>query len=358
MSSIIFNPAMLTASPSPSPEPEERPQDSGDTSTNDATLDNTASKEPEESIVDQIDRAWAAVLNTMHVCIDTSPPSKPELLEEQESWLHDWNIAMSDMTSVFYRAHAVGMHLSLNDVDAVMLAEGKIAAWTLMRAVKTWKEKVEESAVTARPVRTEKGKAKEVVASKKTAEKATEKSGEKAPKPVLTDMGRLRLGGWMTATSVSRPAERSERKVRGCVKAQKGCSFVATKNKGCAPAVPKRKVPPSAQTTAPDASESEVEIIVMQQPKWPLASTAEPVVKRPCLDADTELEEARAESTQLCAENAELHTRNDKYCLALLDMRQHTRTQESELLHMSNRLYILARDWGNWEKELGEILEE
>ncbi|KAG2086548.1 uncharacterized protein F5147DRAFT_659203 [Suillus discolor] len=256
MSSVIFNPAMLTASPSPSPKPEERPQVGGDVSTNDATLDDMALKEPEESDADRIDRAWAAVLNTMHVCVDTSPPSKPELLEEQECWLRDWNTAMSDMTSVFDRARAAEMHLLLNDVDAVTLAEGKIAARTLTRAVKMWKEKAEESAVTAHPARVEKGKAKEVVATEKTAEKATEKLGEKATEPVLTDMGCPHLGGRMTATSVSRPAERCERcavsgtkcvvvqpsgRCKGCVKVCKGCSFVAAKNKRRAPAVPKRK---------------------------------------------------------------------------------------------------------------------
>ncbi|KAG2085230.1 uncharacterized protein F5147DRAFT_659583 [Suillus discolor] len=192
---------MLTASPSPSPEPEERPQDGGDTSTNDTTLNDVAQKEPEESVADRIDHAWAAVLNTMHVCIDTSPPSKPELLEEQECWLRDWNTVMSNMTSVFHRAHAAEMHLSLNDVDAVTLAGGKIAAWMLTRAMKTWKEKAEGSA----------GKAKRVVTTEKTVEKAMEK-------------------------------------------------LVATKNKGRTPAVLKCKVPPSVQMTAPDAGESEVEM--------------------------------------------------------------------------------------------------
>ncbi|KAG2106532.1 uncharacterized protein F5147DRAFT_653784 [Suillus discolor] len=237
MSSVIFNPAMLTASPSPSPKPEECPQVGGDVSTNDATLDDTALKEPEESDTGWIDRAWAVVLNTMHVCVDTSPPSKPELLEEQECWLRDWNTAMSDMTSVFDRARAAEMHLLLNDVDAVTLAEGKIAAWTLTRAVKMWKEKAEESTVTAHPARVEKGKAKEVVATKKTAEKATEKLGEKATEPVLTNMGCPHLGGRMTATSVSRPAESQAEGARAALKHAR----VVRLNKRRAPAVPKRK---------------------------------------------------------------------------------------------------------------------
>ncbi|KAG2087995.1 uncharacterized protein F5147DRAFT_789698 [Suillus discolor] len=377
MSSIIFNPAMLTVSPSPSPEPEEHPLEGGNASVDDATLDDAAPKEPEESESDWIERAWAAVLNTMHVCIETAPPSKPKLLEEQESWLRDWNVAMAD---IYERARAASLHVSLNDAENVTLAEGKIATRMLTRAVKAWKEKAEESAVTVRPAHAEKGKVKEVVASEETAEKVTEKSGEKAPKPVLTDMGHLCLGGRMTATSVSHPAERCEccaasgakcivvqpsGRCEGCVKVRKGCSFVAAKNKGCVLAVPKRKAPPSAQTTAPETGYSREpvagtskEAIFVQWPKRPLASAAAPAAKCPRLDANTELDEARAESAQLCAENAELRTRNNKYRVALTEMHQHSRTQESELLHMSNRLYLLARDWGTWEKELCKVLEE
>ncbi|KAG2117882.1 uncharacterized protein F5147DRAFT_757584 [Suillus discolor] len=341
MSSIIFNPAMLTVSPSPSPKPEERPLEGGNVSIDDTTLDDAAPKEPEESESDWVERAWAAMLNTMRMCVETAPPSKPELLEEQESWLHDWNVAMADMTVVYEWARAASLHVSLNDTENVTLAEGKIAARTLTRAMKAWKEKAEESAMTACPACAEKGKGKEVIASEKIVEKATEKSA-------------VLLRG---ASIVPRPA------------------LIAAKNKGRAPAVPKCKAPPSTQTTAPDTGKSEVEIvgeatanepiagtsketIVVQRPKQPLASAAEPVVKRPRLDANTELDEACAESAQLRAENAELHTRNDKYQVALTEMCQHSWTQESELLHMSNWLYLLARDWGTWEKELCEVLEE
>ncbi|KAG2111339.1 uncharacterized protein F5147DRAFT_772058 [Suillus discolor] len=384
MSSTIFNPSMLTASPSPSPspEPEERPLEGGNASVDDTTLDDAAPKEPEESESDRVEHSWAAMLNTMRVCMDTAPPSKPELLEEQESWLRDWNVPMSDMTVVYERACAASLHVSLNDVDAVTLAEGRIAAKMLMRVVKAWKEKAEESVVTVHPARADKGKVKEVVV-------VGEKTVEKAAELVLTDMGRLHLGGRMTATSVNRPAEHCERctasgakcvviyvggRCEACIKARKVCSFVATKNKGRAPAAPKRKAPPSVQTTAPDMAESEVEIvgeatadepavgpskaIVVQQPKRALDSDAAPVVKCPRLEADLELEEARVEAVHLRDENAKLRVQNDQYRLALINMRQHTRIQESKLLYMSNWLYILACDWGNWEKELGEVLED
>ncbi|KAG2079649.1 uncharacterized protein F5147DRAFT_784879 [Suillus discolor] len=303
MSSIIFNPAMLTVSPSPSPEPEEHPLEGGNA---------------------------------------TAPPSKPKLLEEQESWLRDWNVAMAD---IYERARAASLHVSLNDAENVTLAEGKIATRMLTRAVKAWKEKAEESAVTVRPAHAEKGK-----------------SGEKAPKPVLTDMGSC-LGGRMTATSVSHPAERCEccaasgakcivvqpsGRCEGCVKVRKGCSFGM--RAGCAEAQ-------GASLGANDCAR-EPEAIVVQWPKRPLASAAAPAAKCPRLDANTELDEARAESAQLCAENAELRTWNNKYRVALTEMRQHSRTQESELLHMRQLAVSFGADWGTWEKELCEVLEE
>ncbi|KAG1802173.1 uncharacterized protein HD556DRAFT_1438208 [Suillus plorans] len=169
MSSTIFDPAMLTASPTPSPEPEEHPQHEGNTSLNDATLDDVSPKEPQESNVDQIEQSWAAVLNTMRIYVKMCPPLKPQLLEEQES-----------------------------DSDAVELAEGKVAAKALTKAVQAWKEKVAESAVTAHPAcakkekiaeepkATEKGKGKEVVGAIESTEKATEDSTS----PVVVDMGR------------------------------------------------------------------------------------------------------------------------------------------------------------------------
>ncbi|KAG2109827.1 uncharacterized protein F5147DRAFT_652021 [Suillus discolor] len=257
MSSIIFNPSMLTASPSPSPspKPEERPLEGGNVSIDDTTIDDAAPKEPEESESDRVERAWAAMLNTMRVCVDTAPPSKLELLEEQESWLRDWNVVM-----------------------------GKIATRTLTRAMKAWKEKVEESAVTARLACTDKGKGKEVVA---TEEKTVEKA-----RLTATSSGCQVQSSFMQAGSCE-----------ACIKARKGCSFVAAKNKGRAPAAPK------LQGAALHANDC----------------------------------------TRRC---------NDKYHLALLDMHQHMRIQESELLHMSNWLYILAHDWGNWEKELGEVLKD
>ncbi|KAG2105457.1 uncharacterized protein F5147DRAFT_775225 [Suillus discolor] len=360
MSSTIFNPSMLTASPSPSPspEPEEHPLEGGDASVDDATLDDAAPKEPEESESDRVEHAWAAMLNTMHVCVDTAPPSKPEPLEEQESWLHDWNVMMSNMTVVYEQACAASLHMSLNDVDAVTLAEGKIAARTLTRAVKAWKEKAEESAVTARLARADKGKAFGWADDRDLQSIVPLSIVNAAPHPAPSASSCMRAGD-----------------VKGISRHGKAVrSVIAAKNKGRALAAPKRKALPSVQTTAPDAGESEVEIvgeatadepaagpskdIVMQHPKRVLNSGAVPAAKHPRLEADPKLEEARMEAVRLRAKNAKLCAQNDKYRLALIDMRQHTCTQESELLHMSNQLYILAHDWGNWEKELGEILED
>ncbi|KAG2108672.1 uncharacterized protein F5147DRAFT_773466 [Suillus discolor] len=396
MSSAIFDPAMLTASPSPSPEPEEHVQNNGDASLDDATLDTVPPKELQESVANQIERSWAVVLTTMDICVKTSPPPKPELLEEQESWLHDWNTAMADMTSVFERARALQLHLSIGDADSVELNEGKLAAKTLPKAVKAWKEKAEESALTAHPARTEKAKAVEKSPEKG---KGKEAKKEKEPSPVVTDMGRLRFGGCMTTSSVTQPAEvcmrcaasgakcvleDSNARCNPCIKARKGCSFVAAKNKEHVFVPTKDKVvPPSKSTTptvatdtgtVPDAGESEVEIvgettadedvagtgktIMVQCAKRPAAARSGPAPKRPRLDLEAQLEEARIESAQLRLRNAELETEVAKYREMLVDLRQHTHAQESELLHMSNQLYSFARDWGSWENEMDEMLEK
>ncbi|KAG2116478.1 uncharacterized protein F5147DRAFT_768845 [Suillus discolor] len=374
MSSAIFDPAMLTASPSPSPEPEEHDQNNGNASLDDATLDTAPPKEPQESIANRIERSWAVVLNTMCICVKTSPPPKPELLEEQELWLCDWNTAMADMTSVFERACAMQLHLSIGDADSVELNEGKLATKTLVKAAKAWKEKAEELALTARPARTEKVKAAEK-SSEKGKGKEAEK--EKEPSPVVTDMGQPHFGGRMTTSSVTQPAkmcmrcavsgakcilEDSNTRCNPCIKARKGCSFIAAKNKEHAPVPTKDKVAPPSKLTAPtvttdagtvpDAGESEVEIvgettanedvtgtgktIMVQRAKCPAATHSGPVPKCPCLDLEAQLEEAWIESAQLQLRNAKLETEVAKYRETLVNLQQHTRAQESELLHMSN----------------------
>ncbi|KAG1875980.1 hypothetical protein C8R48DRAFT_768826 [Suillus tomentosus] len=138
MSSIIFDPSMLTASPSPSPKPEEHPQDGGDASNNDTTLDDLTPKEPEESEADRVQRAWMA------------------LLEEQESWLHDWNAVMADMNSVFKWACAANVHVSLKNADVVDLDKGKATVKLLTKAVKVWKQRAKESALTTHQAHVEK----------------------------------------------------------------------------------------------------------------------------------------------------------------------------------------------------------
>ncbi|KAG1787602.1 uncharacterized protein HD556DRAFT_1448612 [Suillus plorans] len=324
MSSVIFNPFMLTVSPSPSPKPEECPLKGGNTSVDNTTFHDVAPKEPEESKSDRIECTWATMLNTMHVCVETVPPSKPELLEEQESWLRNWNITMANMTAVFELAHAASLHVSLNNVDT--------------------KEKVEASAVTAC---TENGKVKETAPTKEAMEKAIENAS------LSNQVGDAKA------------ASRHERHAH---------SVIAEKKKGRTPSAPKHKVPSSTQTTAPDTGESEVEVvgeipvnepmaapakeIFMQWPKHLLTSDAAPAAKLSHLDANPELEEAHTETVWLCAENAELHAHNNRYRVALADICQHSCTQESELLHMSNQLYTFVCDWGTWKKELGEILDE
>ncbi|KAG1880696.1 hypothetical protein C8R48DRAFT_668106 [Suillus tomentosus] len=254
MSSVIFNPSMLTASPSPSPEPEECPQDGGNALTNDTTFDDPAPSELEES-EDRIQHAWAAPL------------------EEQESWLHDWNTTMNDMNAIFKWAHAANTHMLLENTDTVDLDKGKAAAKSLTKAIKALKQKAEESALTVCPAHAEKEKKVETlkaVDKGKGKEKVAEP--EKATLPIVTDMGHPRFGRRITAMSVTYPEEpcaqcaaagskcvlsNTSLQCHGCIKARKACSFVANKAKERALAVPKTKeaVPaaPKAKTPVPVA---------------------------------------------------------------------------------------------------------
>ncbi|KAG1834199.1 hypothetical protein EV424DRAFT_1532427 [Suillus variegatus] len=423
MSSVPFNLAMLTASPSPSPEPEERPQDKGNTSVDDATLNDASPKELEETVANWIRWSWAIILTSMRVSVKTCPPPKPELLEDQESWLRTWERTMGDMSSLFERARINGVHLLIGDSEAVDLVSGKAAVKTLTKAIKAWKEKAEESAVTARPTRTEKEKeSKPATSAEMGKEKAveTDKVAEKDKAVVkeVTDMGRPRLGSRITATSVTYPEEPCARcavtgarcvlsdaslRCHGCTKAKKACSFVAEKAKERALAAPKTKavalatakaktpipVPaPKAKTpvpavaptagsvtdTAPVVGDSDVEIIgestadedtaiigktiIVQRPKCPLAARPAPAPKRPRLDLEAQLEESRIEAAQLRIRNAELEAEVAKWRGTVVDLRQHSRVQEVEVLSMSNQIYSMGRDWGAWEKEIAEMLEK
>lgn len=95
------------------------------------------------------------------------------------------------MNSVFERARAANVHVSLVNANAVDLDEGKATVKILMKAVKAWKRKAEESAMPTRQVRAEKEKEAEAGTSKaveKGRGKATEV--EKDAPPVVADAGR------------------------------------------------------------------------------------------------------------------------------------------------------------------------
>ncbi|KAG2109906.1 uncharacterized protein F5147DRAFT_652090 [Suillus discolor] len=98
--------------------------------------------------------------------------------------------------------------------------------------------------------------------------------------------------------------------------------------------------------------------IMVQCIKRSLASHPAPKPKRPCLNIEAQLDKAHTKAAQLWLKKTELQKQNNKYQETLIDMHQHSQTQESELLHMSNHLYLLLHNWGSWEKEFGEIIGE
>ncbi|KAG2058437.1 hypothetical protein BDR06DRAFT_1029804 [Suillus hirtellus] len=324
MSSVIFDPSMLTASPSPSPKPEEHPQDEGNASVNDATLDNATPKEPEETVTNQIHWSWVVTLSAMHVCVRTCPPPGFDLGS------------------------------ALCNAEAVDLASGKAGMKTLTKVVKAWKEKVEESAVTMCLVHIEKEKAK-----------AVEPEKEKVTTAEVIDMGHLCLGKGVHT---------------GCTQTQGGCTGVSKVKMPVPAPAPKAKMPPpvtglatsSVTDTAPNAGSLDVEIIsestvnedttvgskkiVVQHVKRPLAFCPTPAPKHTYLDLEVQLEESQVEAAQLRIWNAELEVEVVKWKGIVVNMWQHSHVQEVEVMVISNHIYSMGCYWG--EKEIMEMLEE
>ncbi|KAG1811327.1 hypothetical protein EV424DRAFT_1542547 [Suillus variegatus] len=258
--------------------------------------------------------------------------------------------------------------------------------------------------VTACPACAEKEKEPETLkVADKGKGKATET--EKDAPLVVVDVGRPRFGGRLTILSVM---TRLEVPCAWCASIDSTCVLndtnsrcnVSDKVKKRAPAaakvkavVPKAKTPmpmpaPKAKTpvpavtltagsvtdTAPVVGDSDVEIvgestadedatggsrtIIVQWPKHPLAACPVPAAKRPHLDLEVQLEESQIEAAQLRIHNAELEAEVAKWRGMVIDLQQHSRVQEAEVLQMSNHIYSMGHDWGAWEKEIAEMLEK
>ncbi|KAG2081884.1 uncharacterized protein F5147DRAFT_783496, partial [Suillus discolor] len=130
---LPFNPSMLAATP----EPETPPSPSGNQQTADAPP-------AERSLADCVNDAWRGICESMRVCVLTILDAKPELLEEQETWMRQWNTSLEQLNDCYTCAQVIQLELLLSDEDLAALAEGKKGCRALEKLVKGWKAKAVE----------------------------------------------------------------------------------------------------------------------------------------------------------------------------------------------------------------------
>lgn len=81
----------------------------------------------------------------------------------------------------------------------------------------------------------------------------------------------------------------------------------------------------------------------------PIASGSAPKGKGKPKDLEAALEEATAENARLKEECARLKA-------TVLDLRQHARAHQADLLILSNKLFAMSQDWADVEGRLSEHL--
>jgi hypothetical protein len=82
LSSIMapFNLSQLESTPTPEPE-AQAPAHAKGTSTVEV---------PTETPTEHLLKGWAVILQSLEACVMVAPDHKPELLEDQEAWMHEW----------------------------------------------------------------------------------------------------------------------------------------------------------------------------------------------------------------------------------------------------------------------------
>ncbi|KAG1778113.1 hypothetical protein EV702DRAFT_1196524 [Suillus placidus] len=397
-----FDPAMLTVSPSPSPSPSPEA----------LSLSTTALVLQEESAETRITRTWCAICDRVCTLVLTVLDARDELIEEQELWMREWssllvcvldlflafstNISLDDYDCLWQRWGSAKVCLHMEGEDTKALASGCKSHRTLEKLVKGWKAKailpaVEQPEVaTARPV----ARAVEVVLpAAGSSSKAPVEEEEHVTPP---DMGEPAPGGRKSVPA----APRCERCVDGkldCI-AEKGkcCDACAHARKGCS-LVPTRKAPKAAPTahttkiakackstieltkhvaasaTGGDAdessSEAEVKIIGERAAEEkvirgsctippcaikPLPAHAPPAPlskgKAKAIDSEEVLALTFLENVDLKEEVAWLKE-------VLASVRYHARTEQVELISMSNWAYSMSQDWATVEQKMSELLD-
>ncbi|KAG1776682.1 hypothetical protein EV702DRAFT_1198052 [Suillus placidus] len=378
-----FDLSMLTASPSPSPEPEALPSSAA------------ALVSQEESVETRITRTWRAICDQVRTLVLTVPDARGELIEEQESWMQEWSSLLMSMTACGKDGAAAKVPLRMEGEDTVALASGRKSHRTLEKLVKSWKAKailpaVEEPEVaTARPI----AHVTEVVLP--VAGSSSKAPAEEEERITPPNMGEPVSGGRKSVPAAPRCERCVDAKLRcvtekgkccdACAHARKGCSFVPKRK---APAVPAARVAKvakarestvestkhvAASTAGGDAdessSEAEVEIVgerVAEEKVIRSSLTIPPraIKPLPTRPAPAPLSKGKAKAVDseevlalALAENMDLKEEVAHLKEVLMQVRFHARTEQAEMITLSNKAYTNAQDWVTVEMKLAEFLD-
>ncbi|KAG2139611.1 uncharacterized protein EDB93DRAFT_1253023 [Suillus bovinus] len=325
-----FDLDILNSIRGPSPEPE-------------APVSGVAPKEgsargspvPEsESDNTRITQAWVMVLVKVDASKMTRPDLKQELLQDIETWLHEWD---ANICACHHDANEAGMLLALSDEEKAVLTNIKKWALVARKMVGDWKKAAERLMVEVSMVcaghEKGKGKKKEVDA------------GE--------DMGRPKLGSKISCM------EGCTSRCAPCDKSHVACSFAAKRKAAgtVGPACKAARVAGGSMaiglTSADDADhtgESEVEVEVVEVPPPAPEQSA-------CLLAPLPIR-AVAKVACLTKENASLRALKEEYARFVLNTCRQARAQQIEFTVMSNKLYAWGDEWRDMGKEMKDFVAE
>ncbi|KAG2130326.1 uncharacterized protein EDB93DRAFT_1255947 [Suillus bovinus] len=322
-----FNLNLLDSYRSPKPKPEAPV---GDAAPKEGSVCGSPAAEPESDNT-CVTWTWATVVKLLDTSKMTCPDLKQELLEDIETWLHEWDVLETN-------------------IPQKMVKDWKVAAEKLM----------EESCIAREVGKKGKGKKKETDAN--------------------MDMEKLKLGGCMSAKKTNNLkceccTLRKISCMEGCTshyvpcnKLHIVCSFAA-KCKAAGTAGPTCKVAciaggcaatglTSVDNAKPTVkSEVEVEEIAPLAPEQPAHPKIHlpvcPVAGGSQVDDKGELVQLHAEGAHLTEENTHLCASQEEYAQFVQNTHQQAQAQQIKFVAMSNKLYTWADDWRDmgWEME-------
>ncbi|KAG1765517.1 hypothetical protein EV702DRAFT_1050994 [Suillus placidus] len=379
-----FDLAMLTASPSPEPEPEALP------------LSATALVSQEESAETRITWTWRTICDQVHTLVLTVPDVRGELIEEQESWMREWSSLLMSMTACGKDGAAAKVPLHMEGEDTAAFASGCKSHRTLEKLVKSWKAKAILPAVEEPEIATACPIARVVEVVLPAAGSSSKAPAEEEERITPPDMGEPVSGGRKSVPAAPRCERCVDAKLRcvakkgkhcdTCAHARKGCSFVPKRKAPAAPAARVTKVAKARKSTVEStkhvaastaggdvdesSSEAEVEIVgerVAEEKVIRGSLTIPPRTIKPlpvCL-APAPLSKGKAKAVDseevlalALAENTDLKEEVARLKEVLAQVRFHVRTEQAEIITLSNKAYTNAQDWATVEMKLAELLDD